>query len=182
MCTPHFCVVCGDPVDFHAAARVSQASRSCESNTGNGLVCDECKGKVAKRNARNSVKRGAETPVLDFEYRFTIPCEYTLRTKAEFCKAKWLACDGAIKSPKLHNMMWTRKLETMDKLVASGDMVLTGKVSVSILLGSDVLECEKVEYEGKAEFLAFVRELVEHHKALAYLEAYGKTLGYKLRD
>lgn len=178
--TEHTCVSCLNPFDESDMVRVTQANRASHNNEGAAFICKHCAEAKAKRNARNKAERGAEM-VCDLDYRITIPCKYTVQTRAEFCKAGWLACDGALKSPKLHNFKWQRKLETLDSLIERGEVELTGKMSVSVLRGSDVLECEKVEYLGKAEFLTFVRELVEHHKAEIYLRLYGKTFGYKLR-
>lgn len=182
MCTSHFCVVCGHEVDFRAAARAEQADRSEQGKRRNALVCDSCASKSAKSSARNKGKQGAKTPVLDLEYRITMWGEYDLSFKAEFCKAGWLACDGCVKSKALRNMMWQRKLETLDRAIASGSFVPTREFSLSIIREGHVLEVKQVAYEGKADFLAYIRDLVEPYKAEAYLEAYGKTLGYKLRE
>lgn len=171
------CCVCGRDLANVPATRVTQANRKAQGKGGSAYVCPKCAAEQVRRSTRNAEVRGAATEA-ELEYRITIPCEYSLTGKAEFVKSKWLPCDGALKSPKYRNMMWQRKLETLDKLIASGDIVITGKVYVSVLRGSDTIESERVAYTNKAEFLTFVRELVAEHKAAIYFAKYGKTFGY----
>lgn len=173
------CAICNNPIEH--GVKTELANRGSHGIAGTAYVCHACAEAEAKaRKTRNKAERGAAMEH-ELEYRFTIPCEYSLRARAEFAntRSKWLAVDGALKSPKYANMMWQRKLETLDHLIEDGDIVLTGEVSVSVLHGSKVLECTSVAYEGKAEFLGFIRHLVGIHKADIYFAKYGKTFGYE---
>lgn len=171
------CCVCGNEIS--GGVRVAQANRKAQGKGGAAYVCADCAAKQAKRSARNKAERGAEM-VCNLEYRITIHCEYSLEAKAEFVKSKWLACEGNLKSPKYKNLKWQRKLETLDHLIESGDIELTRDIAVSVIRDGAVLECRQLAYTGKADFLDYMRDLVEHYKAEKYLELYGKTFGYKL--
>ena len=170
------CVVCGNPIE--GGVLVTQANRRAKGKGGHAYVCHSCAEAEAKRSARNKAVRGKANEA-ELEYRLTIHCEYSLEAKAEFVKSKWLACEGNLKSPKYRNMKWQRKLETLDHLIETGDIVLTRDMAVSVIRDGDVLECTQVAYTGKAEFLDFVRHLVGKHKADIYLAKYGKTFGYE---
>lgn len=177
--TVHTCVCCHNDYTEREMIRVSLANRASHDNRGTAFICANCAGDTAPRKARNNSERGAET-VTELEYRFTIPATYTAKTRAEFCgkRSGWLACDGAIKSPKYANMKWQRKFETLDKLIERGELELTGDIYVSVIRHGAVLKCTATEYNGKSDFLAFVRKLVDEHKAAIYTEIYGKPFHY----
>lgn len=170
------CCVCGREIEY--GVPVTQANRKAHGNGGSAYMCLDCATKESKRSARNKEVRGAST-VTELEYRITIHCDYSLTAKAEFTKSKWLACEGNLKSPKYKNLMWQRKLETLDRLIETGDIVLTRDVAVSVIRHGNVLECKRVAYTGKSDFLTYMRELVANHKADIYEELYGKDFGYR---
>ena len=181
MCEVHRCVSCGNEVDFWNAERVTVAHRKANGEGGSALVCPTCAAEMHSKGARNRIERGAEN-VPQLDYRITFYCDYGMRAKTELCgsRSQWLPCEGAIKSPLLHNMKWQRRLETVDALINEGELEMTAPVSITVLSEGVVLEHEKVPYNGKADFLTVIRDLVEHHKALRYLEVYGNTYGYRL--
>ena len=177
MCA-HYCVCCENAFDESEMVRITKANRASHNNAGTGFICRNCADDTAPRKARNKTERGAET-LAALEYRFTLPCEYTAQARAEFCgRNGWLACKGAIKSPKLANMKWQRRLETLDALIQRGELAFTSDVYVSVIYDGRVLECVECTYENKDDFLLFVRALVDGYKKAAYTIKCGKPFHY----
>ena len=157
----HKCVVCGNN---KGVIRVAQADRSsAKRGQVDGFICEDC-NRERKASARNRKERGAVT-VEGIAYRMTIRAEYDNTAKAELAKGEWLACDGAIKSPKLHNMKWAnRKFDTLDRLISEGHITLTAPIVFSFIVGCDV-RTERWDWQGKSDFMGRVRAIADPIKA-----------------
>lgn len=155
------CVVCGNN---NGVIRVAQADRSsAKRGQVDGFICEDC-NRERKASARNRKERGAVT-VEGIAYRMTIRAEYDATAKAEMAKGEWMACEGAIKSPKLHNMKWAnRKFDTLDRLINEGHIALTAPISFSFIVGYDV-RTESWDWQGKADFMSKVRAIADPIKA-----------------
>lgn len=157
----HKCVVCGNN---NGVIRVAMADRSsAKRGQVDGFICKAC-AEERKASARNRKERGAVT-VEGIAYRMTIRAKYDNTAKAELAKGEWLACDGAIKSPKLHNMKWAnRKFDTLERLINEGHITLTAPISFSFIVDYDV-RTERWDWQGKADFMGKVRAIADPIKA-----------------
>lgn len=161
MCKSGLCVVCKSAIGYIPVAQADRSS--AKRGNVNGYMCDDC-AKERKASARNRKERGAVT-VAGIAYRMTIRADYDNTAKAELAKGEWLACKGAIKSPKLNNMKWaSRKFDTLDRLINEGHITLTAPISFSFIVGYDV-RTEEWHWRGKADFMARIRDIADPIKA-----------------